>query len=122
MLGVPPVRHGMLVHPNDTTWFSRRQSAAPPSERMQCGAGQQVGLQQFFLGDDLLIAPVLVAGASEVEAYLPEGLWVHFWSCQKVRGPHQSHWQAPLGKPCMFYRADGGFAFFFPKLGIQDGR
>jgi len=117
--GIPPVRHGILVYPNDPTWFLHRQSAASFVERVQCSAGQQVGLQQFFLGDELLIVPVLAGGTSEVEAYLPEGRWVHFWSCRNVEGPHQSYWQAPLGKPCIFYRADGEFAGFFQRLAFK---
>ena len=63
--------------------------------------------KQFLLGADLLAAPVLTSGASQVSAYLPEGMWLSAFS----GNIHNSTggWltvQAPLGKPAAFIRLD----------------
>ena len=41
---------------------------------------------QFLLGPDLLVAPVLRQGASARSVYLPRGLWYDFWSGAQVLG------------------------------------
>src|SRR5207245_6237745 len=41
---------------------------------------------EFFLGDDLLVAPVL--GESDGRTvYLPRGEWVNVWTKEKLTGP-----------------------------------
>ncbi|HEY9564260.1 MAG TPA: alpha-glucosidase, partial [Nocardioides sp.] len=54
--GVPVIRHGWLVHPGTRA--------------------AQVDTQ-FFLGDSILVAPVLEHHADTVEVTLPPGKWVH---------------------------------------------
>jgi len=39
-----------------------------------------------MLGDDLLVAPVTEAGATEWSTYLPAGEWVDAWSGAAVEG------------------------------------
>jgi alpha-glucosidase/alpha-D-xyloside xylohydrolase len=42
---------------------------------------------QFLWGRDILVAPVLSAGASTREVYLPAGRWYDFWTEQPLDGP-----------------------------------
>ena len=41
---------------------------------------------EFMLGEDLLVAPVLHSGARERDVYLPAGMWRDFWSGKIVPG------------------------------------
>ena len=58
--GVPAFRPLVLEFPNDPGGVSRDD--------------------EFLIGSDLLIAPVLQEGAQEEEVYLPPGRWHDFWS------------------------------------------
>jgi alpha-D-xyloside xylohydrolase len=42
--------------------------------------------RQYMLGDCLLVAPVL-AGSGEVTYYVPDGVWTHFLTGERVCGP-----------------------------------
>lgn len=61
--------------------------------------------QQYMVGSQLLVAPVLDPAQEEVEVYLPAGQWTEAWTGetflhqqgQKVRV------QAPIGYPVVFY-------------------
>jgi len=86
--GLPVVRHPVLHHPDDP-------------------AVLDLAHEQFLLGPDLLIAPVLDPGVDAVDVYLPAGRWVHLWSGD----PHgvadrgtRVRVAAPLGEPAVFYR------------------
>lgn len=61
---------------------------------------------QFMLGDQFMLAPVLQPGQRVRRLYLPAGQWVHLWS-QRVYGhPVRGSWvqvEAPLGAPPLFY-------------------
>ncbi|MEE2644854.1 MAG: alpha-glucosidase [Myxococcota bacterium] len=61
---------------------------------------------QFFLGDLLLIAPVLTPQATERELYLPAGRWTHLWSSVTLEGAAHYRVSAPLGTPPVFYHAE----------------
>lgn len=115
--GQPPVRHGTLVYPNDTAWFSHRNVRSVTSWA-QCQAGDEIGLQQFFFGDEVLVAPVFEAGHTSVKVYIPEGRWVHLWTGEAVLGPKHVSWSAPLGQPAAFYRDDDSahWKLFFKDL------
>ncbi|MCL2867061.1 MAG: glycosyl hydrolase [Clostridia bacterium] len=41
---------------------------------------------EYMLGRDLLIAPIVTAGAQGRTVYLPDGEWVDFWTGEPVRG------------------------------------
>ena len=56
---MPIVRHLALAHPDD-----------PRAVRLQ---------DQFLLGPDLLVAPVLEPGARSRRLYLPRGEWIDLW-------------------------------------------
>ena len=83
--GLPAVRHGWLVVPG--TAAARLDT-------------------QFFLGDHLLVAPVLTAGASRVQVMLPPGRWIGLLSGVSYAGDRMVTVPAPLGSPAAFLRAD----------------
>lgn len=61
---------------------------------------------QFLLGPDLLVAPVVVEGATARELLLPPGIWVHAWSGAEhaVDRATRVTVAAPPGSPPVFYR------------------
>lgn len=82
--GFPMLRALLLHHPADPTCW-------------------QVD-DQFFCGEDLLVAPVMNA-ESKRRVYLPAGRWVDFWSGEQHEGarwlPEQTY---PLARPPVFAR------------------
>ncbi|GAB6086564.1 glycoside hydrolase family 31 protein [Alkaliphilus crotonatoxidans] len=42
---------------------------------------------QYLLGDDLLVAPVIEAGQTERKVYFPQGEWVNLWGNEVIKGP-----------------------------------
>jgi alpha-D-xyloside xylohydrolase len=62
---------------------------------------------EYLLGPDLLVAPVITAGATTASVHLPPGSWVHWWSDQVYTGPTDVTVQAPLGSPPLFARGGG---------------
>lgn len=86
--GAPVVRHLFLHHPGERwTWRLR--------------------YEQFLVGSELLVAPVLDPNRDEVQVHLPAGKWIHLWS-GTAHGDQSSAVQltiaAPLGEPAVFYR------------------
>jgi alpha-glucosidase len=67
--GLPPLRP-MLLEFDDVTSFSRFADVA----------------DQVMLGDGLLVAPVVEAGATTRRIKLPPGLWHDFWATQTYEG------------------------------------
>jgi alpha-glucosidase len=63
-----------------------------------------LGSREFLVGPDLFVAPVLDPGVERVQAYLPQGRWVHLWSGTVFEGPRDVEVAAPIGKPAVFYR------------------
>lgn len=61
---------------------------------------------QYLLGDDLLVAPVLERGQREREVVLPPGRWLDWWTGEVVSGSTITV-QAPLDTLPLFLR-DGG--------------
>ena len=60
--------------------------------------------QQYMLGPDLLVAPVVRKGKQKVRMYLPAGEWEHFWSGERFAGGRWLWVKAPLGEPAVFWR------------------
>ena len=50
----------------------------------------------FFLGDALLVCPILEEGESSRELILPKGRWYRFWDDAVIEGPGQINLDAPL--------------------------
>jgi alpha-glucosidase len=82
--GLPAVRHGWLV--------------APDTDAARVDT-------QFFLGDALLVAPVLEGGADSVEVVFPPGEWQHLFTGRTYEEGTQEV-DAPLGRPAAFVRSD----------------
>jgi alpha-glucosidase (family GH31 glycosyl hydrolase) len=53
---------------------------------------------QLMIGDCLLLAPVLHAGARERSVMLPDGVWHDFWSARSWAGGQRVSVQAPLDR------------------------
>ena len=60
---------------------------------------------QFMFGPDLLIAPVLTAGATSRSVYLPEGAWTNAWTGEQVLGAQTLNVDAPIERIPVFTRA-----------------
>ncbi len=87
--GAPVVRHLFLHYPNDAV-------AAQIHD-------------QFMLGADLIVAPVLEPGARSRKLYLPPGPWVHLWSGQVYGLYQKGSWvevAAPVGQAPVFVRRE----------------
>jgi alpha-glucosidase (family GH31 glycosyl hydrolase) len=64
--------------------------------------------RSYFLGPDLLVAPVLEPGARTRTVYLPVGRWADFWTDTVYEGGQDVTVPAPL---------DGGYAPVFVRAG-----
>jgi alpha-D-xyloside xylohydrolase len=60
--------------------------------------------QQWLLGDDVLVAPVVERGARSRTVVFPRGCWRHGQTGQTVRGPAVRRIAAPLGRLAWFAR------------------
>ncbi len=82
--GMPIVRHLMLAYPDDFATWSLDD--------------------QYLLGPDLLVAPILEEGLLRRDVYLPDGEWFNVWTGQRAVGPKWVAVDAPLGQPPVFAR------------------
>lgn len=106
--GIPVARHLVIHYPDDPNVYA-------------------LSFEEYMLGSDLLIAPVLDPEKDSVRAYLPAGNWVHLWTGRIFRSPYKGVWvtvPAPLGQPGIFY-AEGSqdgmeFRLNLKKSGVID--
>jgi len=82
--GAPILRHMMLEFPDDAMTHALSD--------------------QFMLGSDLLVAPVLEGGATTRAVYFPEGSWFDVWTGESVEGGEARMVDAPLGSPPVYAR------------------
>jgi alpha-glucosidase len=68
---------------------------------------------EFLLGDDLLVAPVLTEGETDREVYLPKGDWFDYWTGRQFAGGQPIRIPVTLDSIPMFVRG-GGFIFRQP--------
>ncbi|HEX8130809.1 MAG TPA: glycoside hydrolase family 31 protein [Pyrinomonadaceae bacterium] len=62
-------------------------------------------LEQFLLGRDLLVAPVLTEGAAKRPVYFPKGdAWVDWWTGARYEGGTSAEIEAPLSRLPLFAR------------------
>ncbi len=83
---MPIVRHLMLEFPDD-----------PESWAVS---------DQFMLGPDLLVAPVVTDETTARSLYLPPGRWFHVWTGEEYQGPVTVEVAAPIGQPPVFSRGE----------------
>jgi alpha-glucosidase len=71
----------------------------------------------YLLGPDLLVAPVIEAGATRRRVYPPAGAtWIHLWSGARIEGGSAMEIAAPLGQPPVFFREGSAHAMLFVTL------
>ena len=73
---------------------------------------------QWLLGPDVLVAPVMDAGVSSRELWLPpsEQPWMHLWSRQTFSGGQRVTVEAPIGEPPVFIQTSGLVISFLSQL------
>ncbi len=83
---LPTVRHPFVHYPDD-----------PEVHELE---------EQFMVGSEFIVAPVLEPGAEWVEVYLPAGRWFHPWSGNVYGSDEGVHTivEAPIGEPAVFYK------------------
>jgi alpha-glucosidase (family GH31 glycosyl hydrolase) len=60
-----------------------------------------------MFGKFMLVGPVLEEGHVEKTLRVPEGTWVDFWTCERVRGDGGDlTLAAPIGKPVLLVPED----------------
>ncbi len=78
---------------------------------------------QFYLGDNIMIAPVTEADTLSRKVYLPEGKWVNLWTKETFDGDTTIEVDAPMfkkeGLP-MFVKVGGGVAYQPDCLSLYD--
>jgi alpha-D-xyloside xylohydrolase len=100
--GLPPMRPLFLAFPHDETCW--------------------VVADQFLLGDDLLVAPVVTEGARERRVYLPAGAgWRDAWTGEAAPGGQWLVAPAPLERIPVYVRADGSLEPFGDISVTSDG-
>jgi alpha-glucosidase len=67
---------------------------------------------EYLLGRDLLVAPVLEPGAVSRSVRLPDDRWKHLWTGREYGGGTFGI-EAPIGQPPVFYRPASSFAPLF---------
>jgi alpha-D-xyloside xylohydrolase len=69
---------------------------------------------EFMLGPELLVAPVVEQGATTRRVYLPAGaVWVDAWSREEVTGGQIVEAAAPIERIPVYWRKGSSFAFQF---------
>jgi alpha-glucosidase len=59
---------------------------------------------EFMIGDDLLVAPIVKPDLTSRLVYLPKGIWYDFWTKKKYAGGTMIRAEAPLETVPMFVR------------------
>jgi alpha-glucosidase len=59
---------------------------------------------EFMIGEDLLVAPIVKPGLTERLVYLPKGIWYDYWTDKKYSGGTMVRVAAPLEMVPMFVR------------------
>jgi len=85
LTGMPVVRHPVMHFPDDENVYD-------------------LSYQQFMLGDQFMIAPVLNEGESTTDIYLPAGEWVNLWSGDNISSSGQTFTITGItDRPAVFY-------------------
>jgi alpha-glucosidase len=89
--GIPPLRALWFVYPNDV------KAALIEDE--------------YLVGNDLLVAPVVTEGALKRQVYFPKGdTWIDWWSGVRYAGGKAVVVDAPLDRLPLYVRAGGSLA------------
>ena len=94
-VGLPVIRHPFIHYPSDPVFWN-------------------MSSEQFMLGEDIMIAPVLDKGKSHVDIYLPAGEWVHAFTGHTFSSSGESiRLEAPIGTPAVLIKADSKVLQYF---------
>ena len=79
---------------------------------------------QCLLGDELLVSPVIEAGATEWSMYLPDGDWVDAWTGAPVPGGQVVRRAVPIDEIPVYVRAPAWprLRTVFDESAAHDGR
>ena len=83
--GLPIMRHLMLEYPEDPMAWNTED--------------------EYLLGEKILVAPVIVEGATTRSLYLPKGAWVNYWTGDVIEGGREVEVRAPLNQIPILVRA-----------------
>jgi alpha-glucosidase (family GH31 glycosyl hydrolase) len=72
---------------------------------------------QYLLGDDLLVAPVLAPDQGDRSVYLPAGRWRDYWTDKVYEGGNRVTVSAPLYQIPFFVRE--GVDLGLPSPGVE---
>ncbi|MGB4840352.1 MAG: glycoside hydrolase family 31 protein [Saprospiraceae bacterium] len=76
-------------------------------------------IDEFLLGDHILVCPVLEPNVKSRYVYLPKGNWYHFWTGELHEGGKEIQADAPLEEIPLYIR-EGAVIPFFPVLQYVD--
>jgi alpha-D-xyloside xylohydrolase len=93
--GLPIIRHPLLEFPDDPKTYDSEG--------------------EYFLGDKILVAPVMQEGASSRSLYLPRGSWVNYWTGKLIEGGQDVSVPAPLEQIPILLRAGSILPFISPE-------
>jgi alpha-glucosidase (family GH31 glycosyl hydrolase) len=60
---------------------------------------------QYLLGSEIMVAPVLEKGAESRDIYLPEGEWIDYWTGKHYQGEQTINYPAPLERLPLLVKA-----------------
>jgi alpha-glucosidase len=70
---------------------------------------------EYLLGRDLLVAPILEEGATARKVMFPSDDWIHLFTAEEFSGGEDLV-EAPMGSPAVFYRKASMFARLFEEF------
>ncbi len=89
-------------------WRAGRRTGLPITRPLWLSAPEAPGAareaQQWLLGPDVLVAPVVEEGATRRRVSFPGGCWQRQDAAGRFRGPGRATVRAPLGAPPFFFR------------------
>jgi alpha-glucosidase (family GH31 glycosyl hydrolase) len=89
-------------------WRAGRRTGMPPTRPLWLSAPEAPGArsesQQWLLGPDVLVAPVVREGARSRTVSFPRGCWRRPSGGRRFRGPARATVKAPLGRVPYFFR------------------
>ena len=84
--GLPIMRHPALLYPDDPVFAGELpdEDVWADFDAVSLPNGETF---QYFLGDELLVAPIIDEGVNRRPVYLPEGDWIDIHSGERHSGP-----------------------------------
>ena len=73
---------------------------------------------EYLLGRDLLVAPILEEGATNRKVVLPSDDWIHLFTGEEYALGGKHLVEAPLGSPAVFYRKASLFSPLFAEFSL----